>query len=274
MSDKIRAALDKLDPKNDNHWTQDGSPRIDTVKLLAGDQNITREQILSAAPQFNRQNLASAPEVPQGDPKQAPASSAEAPAAGASTTAVHGTVAGTGVVTDPSQSSIPVLGVDATTEDLRGEEGVDYHAGVDATGRPTGVILEGIVPNGTNEIDELQERADNGELDPDLTQQAADAAQKRVDDALQDLEDARAELETAQNELAFATDSGRESNPNAISEYLEAQKKRQEQRIAARQQLNDLGVDVRKLAKDASPSPLDQSIAARNRANRGKPGQS
>jgi len=52
---KITEALLKLDPTNDNHWTTDGLPRIDTVKMLAADQTLTREMITAEVPDFSRQ---------------------------------------------------------------------------------------------------------------------------------------------------------------------------------------------------------------------------
>lgn len=54
MSAKILEALKKLDPTNDNHWTEDGAPRMDTVKMLAADQTLTREQVTAASPGFGR----------------------------------------------------------------------------------------------------------------------------------------------------------------------------------------------------------------------------
>ncbi|MFA7175014.1 MAG: hypothetical protein WC340_16700 [Kiritimatiellia bacterium] len=51
---KILEALGKLDGNNDNHWTADGLPRIDTVKMLAGDQTLTRDSITAVSTGFNR----------------------------------------------------------------------------------------------------------------------------------------------------------------------------------------------------------------------------
>lgn len=76
MTAKILAALAQLDVGNDNHWTADGSPRLDTVRLLATDSAISREAVTAAAPGFSRAQ----PTLAQ--PAQAPA----APAAGGSTT--------------------------------------------------------------------------------------------------------------------------------------------------------------------------------------------
>lgn len=57
MSKNITDALSKLDTANDNHWTQDGLPRLDTIRILAGDPSLTREAITAAAPGFNRASV-------------------------------------------------------------------------------------------------------------------------------------------------------------------------------------------------------------------------
>lgn len=55
MSDnKILAALRQLDTTNDNHWTADGQPRLETVKLLSSDATLNREAVEAAAPGFNK----------------------------------------------------------------------------------------------------------------------------------------------------------------------------------------------------------------------------
>lgn len=53
---KIKDALAKLDPQNDNHWTSDGLPRIDTIRMFASDPSISRELITAEAPDFSRSN--------------------------------------------------------------------------------------------------------------------------------------------------------------------------------------------------------------------------
>lgn len=52
----LLAALGQLDPKNVNHWTADGKPKIETVKFLSKGQSFTREEIESVAPGFARDN--------------------------------------------------------------------------------------------------------------------------------------------------------------------------------------------------------------------------
>lgn len=54
MFEKILNALKSLDHKNDDHWTADGQPRLDVLKAAAGDQSVTREAVIAAAPAFNR----------------------------------------------------------------------------------------------------------------------------------------------------------------------------------------------------------------------------
>jgi hypothetical protein len=51
---QIKAALAKLDVTNDNHWTGDGLPRLETVQLLVSDQSLTREAVTQAAPGYSR----------------------------------------------------------------------------------------------------------------------------------------------------------------------------------------------------------------------------
>jgi hypothetical protein len=51
----IREALSQLDTLNDDHWTSDGSPKIDAVKELLGHP-VTRQEIINMAPHFSREN--------------------------------------------------------------------------------------------------------------------------------------------------------------------------------------------------------------------------
>lgn len=54
----IIEALRKLDVDNDNHWTSDGLPRLDTVKMIASNPSISRMDIDAVAAGFNRSNAA------------------------------------------------------------------------------------------------------------------------------------------------------------------------------------------------------------------------
>lgn len=79
---QIKAALAKLEVTNDNHWTSDGLPRLETVRLLAGDQTIAREALTIAAPGFTRASAYAAQSAPAAtpdpEPNVAPATAAAA----------------------------------------------------------------------------------------------------------------------------------------------------------------------------------------------------
>lgn len=109
MSEKIIEALSKLDVKNDNHWTADGLPRLDTVKMLANEQGLTREALSTAAPGFTRAT-ATAPAAAQAEPV-APVTPAPVVDAAAAPAAVVQPVvtppAPTPPVTDPVVEAAP-----------------------------------------------------------------------------------------------------------------------------------------------------------------------
>lgn len=50
-SDQILESLSQLDPDNDDHWTQDGQPRLGAV-----GEGVSRQSILDVAPLFSRKN--------------------------------------------------------------------------------------------------------------------------------------------------------------------------------------------------------------------------
>lgn len=65
MQTKIIDALDKLDSNNPNHWTADGHPKLETVRLFAGDNAITRQMIVDVAPNLTKLTHANAPDEPE-----------------------------------------------------------------------------------------------------------------------------------------------------------------------------------------------------------------
>lgn len=52
MSEAIKAALLKLDPSNNEHWTADGAPKLDALKM----DGVKRAEVVKAAPHFSRTN--------------------------------------------------------------------------------------------------------------------------------------------------------------------------------------------------------------------------
>lgn len=61
---KIAEALRQLDPSNNNHWTGDGLPRLETLRMMAGSPGISREDVEAAAPGFNQKSAAEAKKTP------------------------------------------------------------------------------------------------------------------------------------------------------------------------------------------------------------------
>ena len=55
--EKILAALAELDPLDDDQWTADGAPLVEVVAKFTGDFGIKRQDIINAAPDFNREKL-------------------------------------------------------------------------------------------------------------------------------------------------------------------------------------------------------------------------
>ena len=50
----LMEAVASLDPSNPDHWTADNAPRMDVLKQLTGDDELTRPQVTDAAPQLTR----------------------------------------------------------------------------------------------------------------------------------------------------------------------------------------------------------------------------
>ena len=55
MPTKIREALELLNPKNNEHWTEMGLPKVEAVCQLVEDNEVTRADIEAALPGFTRQ---------------------------------------------------------------------------------------------------------------------------------------------------------------------------------------------------------------------------
>lgn len=108
MSSKILEALSKLDATNDNHWTQDGLPRLDTIRILAGDPALTREAVTAANPNFNRSNAGAGAQGGAATPAQA--TPGNAPQAGAQ--------AANGADSQPPATEFPNLNPAPVAEDI------------------------------------------------------------------------------------------------------------------------------------------------------------
>lgn len=79
--EQVREALGNLDPANEEHWTQDGLPRLDAVEALLGG-NASRKLITDAAPDFTRE-VAQAMRDEAGGVQPSPGAAEQADAASA-----------------------------------------------------------------------------------------------------------------------------------------------------------------------------------------------
>lgn len=50
----IKEALAKLDTKNDGHWTKEGLPSLELMRIYSGVPKLTRDELTAADPAFNR----------------------------------------------------------------------------------------------------------------------------------------------------------------------------------------------------------------------------
>lgn len=51
----IIEALKGLDPENDDHWTDEGKPKISALEVLLGRTDLTRAEVSGADPNFSRE---------------------------------------------------------------------------------------------------------------------------------------------------------------------------------------------------------------------------
>lgn len=228
----IFAALQKLDVANDNHWTADGLPRLDTVKMLAADPSLGREAVEAAAPGFTR----------------ATALGYALPAPGS---AVAGAAA---TLTAPPP---PPPAADPLTAPVK-VEGAE-----DATFSPKPPEQPSLAVGSVDSTDALST------LEEDLVE--ADAHIEKVHQALDMVTKELKESNAHRDAILTAMDKLRpqDTNTNAIQMYLARQRKILEERAARKQLIKDSGLDLAELAKGLK-SPIDAAMA-RNRA-RGRPG--
>ena len=225
MTNKIVEALLKLEVKNDNHWTADGLPRLDTVKMLASDQTLTRDSVAAAAPGFSR-ITATGYTAPIGEQQ---ASQAQ----------------GQGGNGEQRQSAAPQAS-QATESDQRADD-------LDA-GQAEQPALEGSAGVATDDIAALEEAlAEQEELVTKIR-----AHKVEVDKAF---EEARAK----EDELRVKLEEARpqRSTGNDIQDYLAAQRKNLEARAARQQMIRESGINLKELASNLK-APIDAARARRN----------
>ena len=228
MTNKIVEALLKLDVKNDNHWTADGLPRLDTVKMLASDQTLTRDSVAAAAPDFSRTTATG---------YTAPSAEQQAPQA-----------QGQGGSGEQQQSAAPAApqASQATESDQRADD-------LDA-GQAEQPEMESSAGVATDDIATLEAAlAEQEELVSKIR-----AHKVEVDKAF---EEARAK----EDELRVKLEEARpqRSTGNDIQDYLAAQRKNLEARAARQQMIRESGINLKELASNLK-APIDAARARRN----------
>jgi DNA repair exonuclease SbcCD ATPase subunit len=119
-AENVQRALGQLDVNNDNHWTADGLPRLETVRLLAGDQNVSREQVTQAAPGFSR--AAALGNAHLAPPVAHPTPAAATPVAPATAPVVQESVQAPGLPQHSVQAGPPVVVAQTTDEEIKAME--------------------------------------------------------------------------------------------------------------------------------------------------------
>lgn len=64
---ELKDALLSLDTSNDNHWTQDGLPRLETLRMLVSNSSLSRDDVSSQFPGFSRNNFSTEAAVAEAD---------------------------------------------------------------------------------------------------------------------------------------------------------------------------------------------------------------
>lgn len=241
--EKIKAALEKLDFQNDTQWTEDGLPRVDTVKAATGLFALTREQVTQAWPGFSRaalQGLGQAAAGAPADPVSAPASApTDTPAAP--------------VAASPAQAPVPDPAV-ASNSSQQDPEGDDSHL---KGGEGDGSEVLQAEPKGEREVLQAelalaQERLARARAAKKEADQEYAQANQAVDDLI------------AKGEKVL----GEESLADTLNQYQASQARRREERIAQMEAMK--GVDLKSLF--ITKAPIDSAFSRKTARGTQRPG--
>ena len=176
-AEQILAALRQLDPSNDNHWTAEGSPRLETLKLLAGGAALARDQVTAAAPGYSRATAGtywqptgtdSAAQAPAATPAAPPSTQPTTPDASAA----------------PAPLSVASGGTDGQ---VQAQAAAGAGDGADAQAKPEDKVaaLEAYHAEGRKFLESL--RRERAELDAEIakTEAALDSVVQEIDKARQ-----------------------------------------------------------------------------------------
>lgn len=250
MSQAILTALKSLDIGNDNHWTADNLPRLDTVKMLAGDQTVTRDTVNSAAPGFNRENAATyeppAQEAALAEPSEPPATTTE------SAQPESGAAAAVAPAPPPASPVQPTL----ASTDEQGNDSEDNFS----EGKPEQPQVEESTDD-SNEIESLEAQVASAESEIAEVEKALAEGKSLLIKKRQACDDLINKL------VAIRP---KDDTPSAIQQYLASQKKLLHERGERRKLISESGLDLKQLAADVK-SPLDAALSRRKTKGGNRP---
>lgn len=223
--EKIKAALQQLDGSNANHWTADGAPRLETVKMFAGDPSITRDLLERVAPGFSLKTREGYqfPELVE------PASPATPPA---------------GVVIEGAEAKQLPEGADAAGGAVDGQGG--------ETGQAEQPEVEATAPVAADEISSLEKELE--ELSALETEARADveSATLKLQDIVARRDALTVRLDNQKAKVVRST--------NDVQKYLERQRQELDNRAQRMVMIRESGIDLKLLASNLQ-SPIDAARA-------------
>ena len=263
MTDKIKEALQKLDPANENHWTADGSARLETIKLFMGGTAVSREELDAAFHGFSKDSAATY-EWPAAQPGSG---------APQGTETAGGEQGSTGA--PPAPPAAPQAAGAPESPSAVGEGAAPVEQAPELSGGPAGgdagseTEFEALV-EGLDDDDDGDDEVALLEKTFQEIQEHIAGLRGQVDDLNLEIDRVAAIEQKVSNAINKAKRGRGDHKPaNAIQEYLASQKRIAAQRGANRKTRAESGLNLKELAKAIGKSPLDQSMA-RPTARRGR----
>lgn len=254
MTQKIVDALKKLDVKNDNHWTADGLPRLDTVKMLASDQTITRDHVAAAAPGFSRATAETWTPSTEGEAKSTDQQAGSSDQQAAQQESQGGSTGSTENAA-PAAAQPPAETPSSTEPAVNAADQSGQQTEQSPVAQPA--------PASSDEVEALEKAlAAQSEKVEELRQVRAKLEAEFVTERQKE-DDLRAKLE--------AVRPVKDDTPNAIQEYLASQRRQLEERAAKKQLLKESGLDLKELQRGLR-SPLDAAMARKTQRGTQRPG--
>lgn len=237
MTQQIIDALAKLDVNNDNHWTADGLPRLDTIKALAENPGITRDMVTLAMPGFNRYS----PTKPAQPAVQQQ------------------------VVASPVSPSWPSVAQE--TPALLPEPVIEQVQTVvtEAVAQAEQLMVD-VVQSTSEVIDQVLDSLEN-----QIAKQIklVDQAREAKDKAIIEFEQQRRKLDTLIEQRPRV--DNHKDNAQAIQDYLESQRRTLMERAERMRMIKESGVNLKELTANLR-APIDAAMSRKNSRGAQRPG--